>query len=76
MSSYEFEFMAKFSMSLAKSFPEIIFLHPFHDGIAVAFKIQDRLSIEEGTSSITRDISNEVSFKAPIEIDKSYFELD
>lgn len=66
--------MSKFSLSLAAKFSEIIFLHPFHDGIAVCFKIEDRMTIEEGIYSIAKNISNDMNFKVPMEMDRNYFE--
>ena len=55
--------MSKFSLSLAAKFSEIIFLHPFHDGIAVCFKIEDRMTIEERIYPIAKNISNDMNFK-------------
>lgn len=66
MNSYEFKFISKFSLALSLKFPEIAFLHPFHDGVAVTFKIEDKLYHEEGMNSIAIDISNEMSLKLSV----------
>lgn len=73
LNGFEFEFISNFSLSLSQLFPEIIFLHPFHDGVAVAIKIEDRAKIEEAIVLVAEQVSANMRMSPSIQMEAKYF---
>lgn len=73
LNGFEFEFISKFSILLAGKFPDIIFLHPFHDGVAIALKKEDQSKIEDDILLIAKQVSSEMKLSPSIEMEAKYF---
>lgn len=58
---------------MSQKFPDIIFLHPFHDGVAVALKIEDRAKIEEAIPLVAEQISANMRMSPSIQMEAKYF---
>lgn len=73
LNGFKFEFISTFSVSMSQKFPDIIFLHPFHDGVAVALKIEDRAKIEEAIPLVAEQISANMRMSPFIQMEAKYF---
>jgi hypothetical protein len=74
LSSFKFEFIFRVTSALKNVYPDVIFLHPFHDVFLIAIPTKKKDLFDQSLKIICEEVSREMKFHIVLKMEIKFYE--